>query len=129
MATSTRTLVKRLYKRKPTITAPEMSEKLGLSRQRIHQLTTSMGITLAKAHRKPVVALGSCTLCGKKLDYPRTTSHARCHYVRVKCVGCGVFFKLTRANKKRSKTHYHDRDCFEQNGATGVKWHRARGAA
>lgn len=114
MATSTRTIIRRLHKRRPTITASEVADKAGISRQRVYSLASKMGIELAPAVRKPAKPTGACTICSKPLKYPGTTSHAKCHYVMARCKGCGVRFRMTRRDRARSKFVWHSRDCWKE---------------
>ena len=112
MAISTRTKIARMHRKRPHITAPEIAEELGISRQRVWQLATMMGINLRVIARpRPVV--GTCAICGKTLTYPNTTTHAKCHYVQAVCAGCKVRFTLTRTNRERSHRVYHNKACFD----------------
>jgi hydrogenase maturation factor HypF (carbamoyltransferase family) len=113
-----------MHKKKPGITSPELAERLGVSRQRVHSLALKMGIALAVTPR-PTPPVGTCSICAKKLSYPGTLTHARCHYVFAVCAGCGVRFKLTRTNRERSTRVYHDRACFNEHAPGRPKVKRA----
>lgn len=109
---NTRTQIQRLHARRPTLTGTEIANKLGVSRQRVHRLAHLMGIELPRAQRaqRPV---GECAICHRGLRYPGTSTHATCHYVNVKCAGCGMRFRMTRAARSRSNKVYHSPQCFQ----------------
>lgn len=113
MATDTRRRFRRLRARNPAITATEMRQRLGISRQRVHEIARSEGIAFAAPTR---ASPKLCAVCGKPLTYPNTTTHAACHYVTLKCAECGKQFRRGRYDAERSKRHFCSRQCFVRNG-------------
>ena len=109
MAVATQTMtttesLKELAEREPRLNLTEAAIRVGVSRQRVHQIANKHNLPFFRGHHpKP---RGPCDICGRTVRRPGQRFHGACVRARawpeLTCPVCGRRFRRRRANLRQN---------------------------